>query len=120
MDEQKALDLYMAYIQAFEKKDYAAIADRCRTPFFASSPSGTTVFNDREELVHGFSMLRGSLDGDGYVGSRLNRLDFTSVSETAGTLLVDFHRMNHEGDAYFHGKAFSAANNEDSNGKGSS
>ena len=106
MDEQKALDLYMAYIQAFEKKDYAAIADRCRTPFFASSPSGTTVFNDREELVNGFSMLRCALDGDGYVGSRLNRLDFTSVSETAGTLLVDFHRMNHEGDAYFHGKAF--------------
>ena len=106
MDEQKALDLYMEYIQAFEKKDYTLIADRCRTPFFASSPSGTTVFENREELVQGFSLLRGTLDADGYVGSRLNQLDFTSVSETAGTLLVDFHRMNHEGHAYFHGKAF--------------
>ena len=57
MDEQKAFDLYTAYIQAFEKKDYVAIADRCRTPFFASSSSGTTVFNEREELVQGFSML---------------------------------------------------------------
>ena len=47
------------------------------------------------------------MDGDEDVGSRLNRLDFTSVSETTWALLVDFHRMNHEGDAYFHGKAFS-------------
>ena len=50
-------------------------------------------------------MLRGSLDIEGYVGSQLNQLDFTSVAETAGTLLVDFHRFNHEGNPYFHGRA---------------
>lgn len=105
MDEQTTLDVYMNYIQAFENKDYQVIADLCRTPFFASSPSGTTIFGSREELLEGFSLLRGSLDVDGYVGSRLNRLDFTSVAETSGTLLVDFHRINQEGDAYFHGKA---------------
>ena len=105
MDEQNTLDFYMEYIQAFEKKDYHAIADRCRTPFFASSPSGTTIFGRREELLEGFSLLRSSLDIDGYAGSKLNQLDFTSVAETAGTLLVDFHRVNHHGTAYFHGKA---------------
>ena len=105
MDEQKSLDLYMEYIQAFERKDYHAIADRCRTPFFASSPSGTTIFENREDLLAGFSLLRSSLDIDGYVGSQLNQLDYTSVAETAGTLLVDFHRINHEGTRYFHGKA---------------
>ena len=105
MDEQKALNLYMEYIQAFERKDYRAIADRCRTPFFASSPSGTTIFGNREELLEGFSLLRGSLDIDGYVGSQLNQLDFTSVAETTGTLLVDFDRINHQGDPYFHGTA---------------
>ena len=42
-------------------------------------------------------MLRGSLDIEGYAGSQLNQLDFVSVAETAGTLLVDFHRFNHEG-----------------------
>ena len=105
MDEQDTLDLYMEYIQAFQRKDYHEIADRCRTPFFASSPSGTTIFGNREELLAGFSLLRSSLDNDGYVGSQLNQLDFTSVSETAGTLLVDFHRVNHEGNPYFHGKA---------------
>ena len=105
MDEQKTLDLYMDYIRAFENKDYHSIADLCRTPFFASSPSGTTIFGNREELIEGFSLLRGSLDMDGYVGSKLNHLGFTSVAETSGTLLVDFHRMNQEGDPYFHGKA---------------
>ena len=105
MDEQKALDLYMDYIRAFENKDYHSIADLCRTPFFASSPSGTTIFGNREELIEGFSLLRGSLDIDGYVGSKLNHLGFTNVAETSGTLLVDFHRMNQEGDPYFHGKA---------------
>ena len=105
MDEQNTLDLYMEYIQAFERKDYHEIADRCRTPFFASSPSGTTIFENREELLAGFSLLRSSLDIDGYVGSQLNQLDFTSVAETAGTLLVDFHRVNHQGTPYFHGKA---------------
>ena len=55
--------------------------------------------------MEGFSKLRGSLDVDGYVGSKLNRLDFTSVAETSGTLLVDFHRINKEGSPYFHGKA---------------
>ena len=105
MDEQKTLDIYMDYIRAFENKDYHSIADLCRTPFFASSPSGTTIFGNREELIEGFSLLRGSLDMDGYVGSKLNHLGFTSVAETSGTLLVDFHRMNQEGDPYFHGKA---------------
>ena len=105
MDEQKTLDIYMDYIRAFENKDYHSIADLCRTPFFASSPSGTTIFENREELIEGFSLLRGSLDMDGYVGSKLNHLGFTSVAETSGTLLVDFHRMNQEGDPYFHGKA---------------
>ena len=105
MDEQKTLNLYMEYIQAFENKDFHTIADRCRTPFFASSPSGTIIFGDREELLEGFSLLRESLDIDGYVGSKLNQLDFTSIAETSGTLLVDFHRINHEGDSYFHGKA---------------
>ena len=105
MDEQKTLDLYMDYIQSFENKDYNSIANVCRTPFFASSPSGTTIFGNREELMEGFSLLRGSLDIDGYVGSKLNRLDFTSVAETSGTLLVDFHRINREGIPYFHGKA---------------
>ena len=105
MDEQKTLGLYREYIQAFERKDYRAIADLCRTPFFASSPSGTTIFGNREDLLEGFSILRESLDTDGYVGSRLNRLDFTSVAETSGTLLVDFHRINQEGSPYFHGKA---------------
>ena len=105
MDEQKTLDIYMHYIRAFENKDYHSIADLCRTPFFASSPSGTTIFENREELIEGFSLLRGSLDIDGYVGSKLNHLGFTNVAETSGTLLVDFHRMNQEGDPYFHGKA---------------
>ena len=105
MDEQKTLDIYMDYIRAFENKDYHSIADLCRTPFFASSPSGTTIFGNREELIEGFSLLRGSLDMDGYVGSKLNHLGFTCVAETSGTLLVDFHRMNQEGDPYFHGKA---------------
>ena len=41
MNEQKTLDIYMDYIRAFENKDYHSIADLCRTPFFASSPSGT-------------------------------------------------------------------------------
>ena len=105
MDEQKTLDVYMDYIRAFENKDYHGIADLCRTPFFASSPSGTTIFGNREDLIEGFSLLRGSLDIDGYVGSKLNHLGFTNVAETSGTLLVDFHRMNQEGDPYFHGKA---------------
>ena len=105
MDEQNTLDLYKEYIQAFESKDYQAIADLCRTPFFASSPSGTTIFGNREELLQGFSMLRSSLDIDGYAGSKLNQLDFTSVAETSATLLVDFHRFNHEETPYFHGKA---------------
>ena len=105
MDEQKTLNLYMDYIQAFENKDYDSIANVCRTPFFASSPSGTTIFENREELMEGFSLLRGSLDVDGYVGSKLNSLDFTSLAETSGTLLVDFHRINQEGSPYFHGKA---------------
>ena len=105
MDEQETLDVYMNYIQAFENKDYQSIANLCRTPFFASSPSGTTIFVSREEVLEGFSLLRGSLDVDGYSSSRLNRLDFTSVAETSGTLVVDFHRINQEGEAYFHGKA---------------
>tara|TARA_B100000459_G_scaffold142821_1_gene103802 strand:- start:1834 stop:2238 length:405 start_codon:yes stop_codon:yes gene_type:complete len=105
MDEQQTLDLYMEYIQAFENKDYQTIANRCRTPFFASSPSGTTIFGDREEILVGFSQLRNSLDIDGYVGSKLNQLDFKRIAETSGTLLVDFHRINREGIPYFHGKA---------------
>ena len=55
--------------------------------------------------MEGFSLLRGSLDVDGYVSSKLNSLDFTSVAETSGPLLVDFHRINQEGATYFHGKA---------------
>ena len=51
MDEQKTLGLYMDYIQSFENKDYHSIANVCRTPFFASSPSGTTIFGNREELM---------------------------------------------------------------------
>ncbi len=105
MDEKEAMDHYMEYIRAFENKDFQTIADLCRTPFFASSPSGTSVFADREELVEGFSMLRNSLDKDGYVGSRLNVLDFSSVAKTTGTLFVDFDRMNPEGEAYFRGQA---------------
>ena len=105
MDEQKTLDLYMDYIHAFENKDYESIANLCRTPFFASSPSGTTIFENRENLIEGFSLLRGSLDVDGYASSKLNSLDFTSMAETSGTLLVDFHRINQGGEAYFHGKA---------------
>ena len=77
MDQQKTLNLYMDYIQAFENKDYDSIANVCRTPFFVSSPSGTIIFGNREELMEGFSLLRGSLDVDGYVGSKLNSLDFT-------------------------------------------
>ena len=105
MDEKEVMDLYMEYIRAFENKDIQNIADLCRTPFFASSPSGTSVFADREELVEGFSMLRHSLDKEGYVGSRLNVLEFSSIAKTTGTLFVDFDRMNSEGDAYFHGQA---------------
>ena len=105
MDKQKTLDLYMDYIHAFENKDYESIANLCRTPFFASSPSGTTIFENRGDLIEGFSLLRGSLDADGYASSKLNSLDFTSLAETSGTLLVDFHRINQEGEAYFHGKA---------------
>ena len=97
MDKQKTLNLYMDYIQAFENKDYDSIANVCRTPFFVSSPSGTIIFENREELMEGFSLLRGSLDVDGYVGSKLNSLDFTRLAETSGTLLVDFHRINQEG-----------------------
>ena len=105
MDKQKTLDLYMDYIHAFENKDYESIANLCRTPFFASSPSGTTIFENRENLIEGFSLLRGSLDVDRYASSKLNSLDFTSLAETSGTLLVDFHRINQEGATYFHGKA---------------
>tara|TARA_B100001113_G_scaffold353419_1_gene357686 strand:- start:1805 stop:2242 length:438 start_codon:yes stop_codon:yes gene_type:complete len=105
MDEQQTLDLYMEYIRAFENKDYQTIANQCRTPFFASSPSGTTIFRDREEILAGFSQLRNSLDIDGYIGSKLNQLDFTRIAETSGTLLVDFHRINREEIPYFHGKA---------------
>ena len=105
MDEEEAMDHYMEYIRAFESKDFLTIADLCRTPFFASSPSGTFVFADREELVEGFSMLRNSLDKDGYVGSRLNVLEFSSVAKTTGTLFVDFDRMNPEDEAYFRGQA---------------
>ena len=105
MDKQKTLDLYMDYIHAFENKDYESIANLCRTPFFASSPSGTTIFENRGDLIEGFSLLRGSLDVDGYASSKLNSLDFTSTAETSGTLLVDFHRINQEGEAYYHGKA---------------
>ena len=105
MDKQKTLDLYMDYIHAFENKDYESIANLCRTPFFASSPSGTTIFENRENLIEGFSLLRGSLDVDGYASSKLNSLDFTSLAETSGTLLVDFHRINKEDEAYFRGKA---------------
>ena len=105
MDEQKTLDLYMDYIYAFENKEYESIANLCRTPFFASSPSGTAIFENRENLIEGFSLLRGSLDVDGYASSKLNSLDFTSMAETSGTLLVDFHRINQEGEAYYHGKA---------------
>ena len=105
MDKQKTLDLYMDYIHAFENKDYESIANLCRTPFFASSPSGTTIFENRGDLIEGFSLLRGSLDVDGYASSKLNSLDFTSLAETSGTLLVDFHRINQEDEAYFHGKA---------------
>ena len=68
---------------------------RLELPFFA----------DREELVEGFSMLRNSLDKEGYVGSRLNVLEFSSVAKTTGTLFVDFDRMNPEGEDYFHGQA---------------
>ena len=105
MDKQKTLDLYMDYIHAFENKDYESIANLCRTPFFASSPSGTTIFENRENLIEGFSLLRRSLDVDRYASSKLNSLDFTSLAETSGTLLVDFHRINQEGEAYYHGKA---------------
>ena len=105
MDKQKTLDLYMDYIHAFENKDYESIANLCRTPFFASSPSGTTIFENRENLIEGFSLLRGSLDVDGYASSKLNSLDFTSLAETSGTLLVDFHRINQEDEVYFDGKA---------------
>ena len=114
MDEQKTLNLYMDYIQAFENKDYGSIANVCRTPFFATSPSGTTIFENREALIEGFSLLRGSLDVDGYVRSKLNSLDFTSLAETSGTLLVDFHRINQEVGAYFHGKALYIFQREDS------
>ena len=55
MDKQKTLNLYMDYIQAFENKDYDSIANVCRTPFFVSSPSGTIIFENREELIEGFS-----------------------------------------------------------------
>ena len=56
MDETEVMDHYTEYIRAFESKDFQSIADLCRTPFFASSPSGTSVFADREELVEGFSL----------------------------------------------------------------
>tara|TARA_B100000131_G_scaffold282565_1_gene289869 strand:+ start:619 stop:1023 length:405 start_codon:yes stop_codon:yes gene_type:complete len=105
MEEKEVMDQYMEYIRAFESKDFQTIAKFCRTPFFASSPAGTTVFNDKEELINGFSMLRNSLDEENYVGSRLNLLEFSSVAETTGTLFVDFDRMNPEGEAYFNGQA---------------
>lgn len=105
MEEQGAMALYKRYIRAFEEKDYEVIADACRTPFFVSSPVGTTVFEDRAALIDGFAHLRGSLDEDGYVRSRLNTLTFSKVATTTGTLFVDFERMNAADDAYFRGQA---------------
>ena len=57
MDKQKTLNLYMDYIQAFENKNYDSIANVCRTPFFVSSPSGTIIFENREEL-HNYKYSR--------------------------------------------------------------
>ena len=105
MDENEVTELYMKYIRAFEEKNHALIADVCRTPFFASSPLGTTIFHDREELVNGFASLRDALDVDGYIGSRINHLKFSSIAKTTGTLHVDFDRMDAEGTAYFNGQA---------------
>ena len=50
MEEKEVMDQYMEYIHAFESKDFQTIAKFCRTPFFASSPAGTTVFNDKEGI----------------------------------------------------------------------
>ncbi len=105
MKEQNILDLYSNYIQAFENKNYDFIATVCRTPFFTSSPEGGVVFENREQLLSGFSALRESLDKEGYVGSRINKLEFREIADTTGTLFVDFDRMNPQGEDFHHGQA---------------
>jgi hypothetical protein len=105
MEEKIIMDIYHNYIQAFEKKEYDTINHLCRTPFFGTSPSGTIVFNNSEELLSGFTLLRESLDADDYVQSRLNNLTFSKISDHTSNLLVDFDRINSKGQAYHNGQA---------------
>ena len=84
MESDEARALYGRYIKAFENSDYEFIAEVCRTPFFAASPSGTIVFENRDHLIEGFSSLREPLAGEGYVRSRINEI--RAVSYTHLTL----------------------------------
>ncbi len=105
MDEESILNLYRKYIAAFEDKNYDFISGICRTPFFTSSPASSMVFQDKIQLVEAFSSLRESLDVQEYVKSRINKLDFTEITETTATLFVDFDRINPNGDDFHHGQA---------------
>ena len=96
MDEHEVTELYMKYIRALREKSRPH-RGCLSNAVFASSPSGTTIFHDRDELVNGFASLQDTLDVDGYVGSRINHLKFSSIAKTTGTLHVDFDRMDAEG-----------------------
>ena len=57
-----------------------------------------------EELLQGFSVLRSSLDIDGYAGSKLNQLDLRAWQkhqERFSWIFIDLI----DGTPYFHGKA---------------
>ena len=105
MESDEATTLYGQYIKAFENRDYEYIADVCRTPFFAASPSGTVIFENRNLLIEGFSSLREPLVDEGYVKSRINEIRVTDIAESTVTLFVDFDRMNGQDEAYHHGQA---------------
>ena len=105
MESDEARALYGQYIKAFENRDYEFIADVCRTPFFAASPTGTIVFENRDHLIEGFSSLREPLADEGYVRSRINEIRVTEIAESTVTLFVDFDRMNSQDEAYHNGQA---------------
>ena len=104
MESDEARALYGRYIKAFENRNYEFIAEVCRTPFFAASPSGTIVFENRDHLIEGFSSLREPLADEGYVRSRINEIRVTEIAEFTVTLF-DFDGMNSQNEAYHNGQA---------------
>ena len=105
MSEKAVIAKYKSYIEAFQDKNYNLIGEFCRVPFFSTSPIGTTIFQNTNDIVSGFSSMRESLDLEDYRFSRLNKLDFIPLSKQTSLLKVDFDRINSNGDAYHNGNA---------------